>query len=155
MRTNGRESGGNSLREAFQRTLLEKLPSWEGYIVESARANKPIEVYPPNWNGPPFTIDFRSDTVTIFPLCKFGLDYVFLATEEDLEERPHLVFARVVSEIADFVGGRTVIAVKRRRWLFMKAGWDVRFIPTPDVDEARRTGASIVVWPPNNDRPAV
>ena len=144
------ERGGGSFRAAFVRALLDKLPSWEGYITESARAHKPIDVHPRNWDGPPFTIDIRADTVTVFPLCHFGFDYISTATDEDLEERPHLVFARVVSEIADFVGGRTVVAIKRRRWLFMKAGWDVRFVAAPDIGDALRAGASIVAWPPTD-----
>ena len=65
---------------------------WEEYIAESARAEKPVEVYPQDWDGAPFRIDFRSDTITVSPLCDFGLDYVFTATKEDLEERPYLVF---------------------------------------------------------------
>jgi DNA polymerase III epsilon subunit-like protein len=83
-------------------------------------------------------------TVSVFPFCDFGIDYVSTATSEDLRERPQFVFAKAVSEIADFVTGRTVVAIKRRRWLFMKAGWDVRFLPLSAVDGARRTGASII-----------
>jgi hypothetical protein len=143
-----REQGGDIFRDAFLRVLLDRLPSWEGYITESARTNKPIEVFPPNWDGPPFRVDIRSDAVTVCPLCDFGLDYISTATSEDLQERPHLVFAKVVSEIADFVSGRTVVAIKQRRWLFMKAGWDVRFVPTHDLDDARRAGASVIAWPP-------
>lgn len=145
-----REHGGNLFRDAFLRVLLDKLPSWEGYIAECARTNQPIELLPSNWDGMPFVIDIHWDTVTVHPLCHFGLDHVFIATEEDLQERPHLVFAKVVSEIADFVNGRTVVAIKRGRWLFMKFGWDVRFLPTPDLDAARRAGASIIAWPSKN-----
>ena len=149
MRTNGGEPSGVTFKDAFLRVLLEKLPSWESYIAESVRTGKPIEISPPNWDGIPFRIDIRSDTVTVFPLCHFGLDYISTATNEDLKERPHLVFTKVVSDIADFVSGRMVVAIKRRRWLFMKAGWDVRFMPTRDRDDARRAGASILAWPRN------
>jgi hypothetical protein len=136
----------DSFREAFLQVLADTLPCWKGYI-ENASNHQPIQVSPPNWNGPPFRIEIYSDTVSIFPLCDFGIDYISTATSEDLKERPQLVFERVVSEIADFVGGRTVVAIKRRRWLFMKAGWDVRFLPLSAVDGVRRSGASIIAWP--------
>jgi hypothetical protein len=134
-------------REAFLQALADRLPSWKRYIAKSASAHQPIEVSPPNWPGPPFRIDIRSDSVSVFPLCDFGIDYISTATSEDLKERPQLVFAKVVAEITDFVSGRTVVAVKRHRWLFIKAGWDVRFVPASTVDAARRAGASIIAWP--------
>ena len=106
--------------------LLEKLPSWERYISESARTAGTIEISPSNWDGPPFRIDIGSDTVTVLPLCNFGLDYISTATKQDLEERSDLVFAKVLTDISDFVSGRTIVAIRRRKFLFMKAGWDVR-----------------------------
>ena len=72
-----------------------------------------------------------------------GLDYVFTATEDDLKNRPEQVFGKVVSDVADLVGGHKAVAVSQRRWLFKKAGWDVRFIAAQDAEEARRIGASI------------
>lgn len=86
------------------------------------------------------------DTVTLFPCCDFGLDYIITAGKGDLGESPQIIFERVLSDIADFIDGRTVVAIKRHKWLFIKLGWDVRFLPTRDADAARRAGASIVAW---------
>ncbi|HEV2548882.1 MAG TPA: hypothetical protein VGU20_16190 [Stellaceae bacterium] len=106
----------------------------------------PIEIEPPNGDGRPFTIEIRDDdTVTLFPCCDFGLDYIFTASNEDLEQRPHVVFAKVLSYIADFIDGRTVVAIKRPRWL--RWGANVRFLPLREADPARRAGASIIAWP--------
>jgi len=139
------EKNDSLFREAFLQVLADQLPSWKRYIAENPSTS--IEVRPPKWNGPPFRIYISPDTVSVFPLCDFGLDYISTANSEDLKERPQLVFAKVVSDIADFVGGRTVVAIKRRKWLFMKAGWDVQFVPLSTVDTARRSGASIINWP--------
>jgi hypothetical protein len=68
MASNDRSVGGY-FREAFRRTLLDKLPSWERYIANRGTANEPIEIQPENWDGPPFRIDFRFDTVTVYPMC--------------------------------------------------------------------------------------
>jgi hypothetical protein len=132
-------------REAFLKILADQLPSWKKYIAESPSAS--IEVRPPNWEGSPFRIYISSDTVSVFPLCDFGLDYISTANRDDLEQRPQLVFAKVISDIADFVNRRSVVVIKRRRWLFMKAGWDVQFVPLSAADAARRSGASIINWP--------
>jgi hypothetical protein len=134
-------------REAFLQVLADKLPSWKEYIAESDAGDQPIQVCPSNWKGPPFRIYISFDTVSVFPLCDFGLDYISTAKSEDLKQRPELVFAQVVSDIADFVSGRTAVAIKRRRFFFMKAGWDVRFLPRSGIDSAHRTGASIITWP--------
>jgi hypothetical protein len=144
---NSTQQNGALFKATFLRVLLEKLPSWERYISESARTAGVIEISPPNWDGSPFRIDIRSDTVTVLPLCNFGLDYISTATKQDLEERPDLVFAKVLTDISDFVSGRTVVAIRRRKSLFMKAGWDVRFVPTSEMEQARRSGATIVAWP--------
>ena len=141
------ELSAKLFRTAFLNALSERLPAWEAYIVESAQSNKPIEVLPQGWTGPPFRIDVRADTVTVYPLCEFGLDYVSTATDEDLEKRPHEVFARVVSDVSDFVAGRKFIATKRRKWLFIKLGWDVRFVQTSETNDPIRAGASIIAWP--------
>jgi hypothetical protein len=69
----------------------------------------PITIQPDNWSGPPLTITARSDTVTIAPLCNFGLDYVFTATQNDLVQRSPLIFEKVLADIADFISGRTVL----------------------------------------------
>jgi hypothetical protein len=114
-----------SFREAFLRVLLEKLPSWREYVAERAQDGPLIEITPPNWKGPPFTIAVRGDTVTVCPLCKFGFDYTSTATEADLAEAQR-VFAKPISEIADFVAGRTVVAIKRNRFLFLKSGRSLR-----------------------------
>jgi len=53
-----------------------------------------------------------------------------------------------IEAIADFVAGRTVVSVARRRWWFLKAGWCVGFIPAAEAEEARRTGATVIRWPP-------
>jgi hypothetical protein len=134
-------------REAFLRVLADKLPSWKGYIAESCDTDQPIQVCPSNWKGSPFRIHISSDTVSVFPLCDFGLDYISTATGEDLKQRPELVFAKVISDITDFVSGRTAVAIKRRKLFFMKVGWDVRFLPQSVIDAAARTGASIITWP--------
>jgi hypothetical protein len=68
--------------QAVRRALLEKFPSWDSAITESARAGMPITIQPDNWSGPLLTITARSDTVTIAPLCNFGLDYVFTSNPE-------------------------------------------------------------------------
>jgi hypothetical protein len=91
-------------------------------------------------------IDIRGDTITLFPCCDFGLDYIVTAGNEDLEGSPQIVFERVLSDIANFIDGRTVVAIRRYKWLFIKLGWDVRFLPTREADAARRAGASIVAW---------
>jgi hypothetical protein len=139
------EKGNSLFREAFLQVLADKLPSWKRYIAESPAAS--IEVRPPKWNGPPFRIYISSDAVSVFPLCDFGLDYISTANSDDLKQRPQLVFAKVVFDIADFVSGRTVVAIKRRKWFFMKAGWDVQFVPLSNVDAVCRSGASIINWP--------
>src|SRR5262249_582020 len=134
-------------RNAFLRELLQRLPSWKSYVSENVQTHGLIEVPAPNRDDRPFTVDIRDDTVTVHPFCAFGFDYVFTCTSEDLEQKPHLVFKKLVSEIADFASGATVVAIRRQKWLFMKAGWNVRFVPTLDADKARRIGASIVAWP--------
>jgi hypothetical protein len=144
---NSTQQNGALFKATFLRALLEKLPSWERYISESARTAGAIEISPPNWDGSPFRIDIRSDTVTVLPLCNLGLDYISTATKQDLEERTGLVFAKVLTDISDFVSGRTVVAIRRRKFLFMKAGWDVRFVPASEMEQARRSGATIVAWP--------
>jgi hypothetical protein len=139
------DTSGSLFREAFLQVLADKLPYWKRYIADSTSTS--IEVRPPKWDGSPFRIHISSDTVSVFPLCDFGLDYISTANREDLEQRPQLVFAKVISDIADFVNRRTVVVIKRRRWLFMKAGWDVQFVPFSAADAARRSGASIINWP--------
>ena len=141
------ETKGRLFREAFLQVLADKLPSWKEYIAESDADDQQIEVCPSNWKGPAFRIYISSDTVSVFPLCDFGLDYIPTATSDDLEQRPELVFAHVVSDITDFVSGRTAVAIKRRKFFFMKAGWDVRFLPRSEINAAHRTGASIITWP--------
>jgi hypothetical protein len=111
-------------RETLARALSSKIPSWAAAIAESARTDSPIEVHPQGWNGPSFRIYVRGgDTVTVYPLCEFGLDYISTATDEDLKQRPDLVFERVLSDITEFVGGRKVVAIKRHKFLFIKLGW--------------------------------
>ena len=85
--------------------------------------------------------------MTVSPLCNFGLDYISTATKQDLEERSGLVFTKVLTDIEDFVSGRTIVAIRRHKFLFMKAGWDVRFLPATEMEQARQSGASIVAWP--------
>ena len=57
------------------------------------------------------------------------------------------MFAKPISEIADFVTGRSVVAIKRNRFLFVNAGWNVRFVPVANAHDARDKGFSIVAWP--------
>lgn len=135
-------------RSAFLKALLAKFPSWQAAITASEQSQSPIEIEPRSGDGRPLTLEIRGDdTVTLFPCCDFGLDYISTGRDEDLAERPQVVFAKVVADIADFIDGRTVVAIKRQRWLFIKLGWDVRFLPTSDADAARRAGASIIDWP--------
>lgn len=132
-------------RATLVRALMTELPSWEASIAESARTNGPIEVRPQGWNGPSFRIYVRGgDTVTAYPLCDFGLDYISTATDEDLKQRPGLVFERVLSDIPGFVGGRKVVAIKRHKFLFIKLGWDVRFVLKSGTNNSIRAGASII-----------
>jgi hypothetical protein len=126
----------DTFEQAFRRALLAKFPQWQKEIAESAETGKPITIQPKNWTGPPLTIDARCDTVTVAPLCNFGLDYTSTATVEDLEQRSDLVFRKVLTDIDEFVAGRTVVSIKRNRFLFVKAGWDVQFIPSHDKAEA-------------------
>jgi hypothetical protein len=114
------ENKDRLFREAFLQVLADKLPSWKEYIAESDAGDQPIQVCPSNWKGPPFRIYISFDTVSVFPLCDFGLDYISTGKSEDLKQRPELVFAQVVSDIADFVSGRTAVAIKRCRFFFMK-----------------------------------
>jgi hypothetical protein len=141
------ETDAPSFRDIFLQVLAASLPSWQGYIADSAMTQGPVLVCPPNWNGLPFRIEIGSDSLSVFPLCRFGIDYISTATAEDLKERPKLVFAKPVSEISDFVNGRTVVSVKRHQWLFVRLGWDVRFVPRSALDHARRSGAQIIAWP--------
>ena len=148
MRPNSEQRNGGLFKAAFLRLLLDRFPPCQGNISESAETYTRIEISPPNWDGPPFCVDNRPpDTVTVSPLCNFGLDYISTATRQDLEERSDLVFAKVLTDIVDFVSGRTIVAIRRHKFLFMKAGWDVRFVPTTDMEHACRAGASIVAWP--------
>jgi hypothetical protein len=96
----------NLFEQAFRQALVEQFP-WQGAIAENARTGMPITIQPNGSTGTPLTISARSDTITVFPLCDFGLDYIFIATEEDLEQRSRLVFAKVLADIADFINGRT------------------------------------------------
>ena len=137
----------NAYREAFVGVLLGKFPSWRDYVAERAQDEPLIEITPPNWKGPPFTIDVRGDTVTVCPLCNFGFDYISTAAEADLEREPRRVFAKPLSEIADFVGGHTVVLIKRNKFLFLKLGWDVRFVPVGNARDARDKGFSVIAWP--------
>jgi hypothetical protein len=148
MQPNSDQQNGALFKATFLRLLLDRFPSWRSHISESAETYTRIEISPPNWDGPPFCVDIRPpDTVTVSPLCNFGLDYTSTATTQDLEERSGLVFAKVLTDIADFVGGRTIVAIRRNKFLFMKAGWDVRFVPTTEMEQARPAGMSIVAWP--------
>src|SRR5260370_34173367 len=97
------EKNDDLFREAFLQVLADQIPTWKRYIAERPPT---IEVRPSNWKGPPFRIDIKTDTVSVFPLCEFGIDYISTANNEDLKERGQLVFAKVVAEIADFVSGR-------------------------------------------------
>jgi hypothetical protein len=146
---NDRSRSSGLFKDAFLGVLLARLPPWRAYV---GAGDQPIEVVPPNWQGPPFRIDIGPDSITIFPLCQFGLDYISSADTKDLQEKPDIVFAKVVADITNFVDGRTVVAIKRRRWLFLKAGWDVRFVAAADLDEVRRGGASVIAWPGSNER---
>jgi hypothetical protein len=141
------EENTDSFRDVFVRVLLDKLPSWREFVAERAQNGRVIEITPRNWKGPPFTIDVRGDTVTVCPLCNFGLDYISTATAVDLQQEPHRVFAKPISEIADFVTGRSVVAIKRNRFLFVNAGWNVRFVPVANAHDARDKGFSIAAWP--------
>ena len=105
-----------------------------------------MEIVPQSWSGSPFRIEVRGDTVAVHPLCEFGLDYTSTAAALDLELRPELVFDKVISDIVGFVTGKTVLAVTRRRFLFMKAGRDVRFLPKADAKPVP-AGTSIIAWP--------
>jgi len=141
------EETRRSFREAFIRVLLDKLPSWREHVADRAQNGPLVEITPPNWQGPPFTIDIRGDAVTVCPLCDFGLDYISTASEADLEQEPHRVFAKPVSEIVDFVSGRAVVAIKPNKFLFVKSGWDVRFVPIANAQDVRDHGFSMVAWP--------
>ena len=141
------ETDAPSFRDIFLQVLAASLPSWQRYIAESAMTQGPVLVCPPNWNGLPFRIEIGSDSLSVFPLCRFGIDYISTATAKDLKERPKLVFAKPVSEISDFVNGRSVVSIRRHQWLFMRLGWDVRFVPRSALDRARRAGAQIIAWP--------
>ena len=147
MQPNSVQRNGALFKATFLRLLLERFPSWRSSISESAEQYSRIEISPPNFDGPPFRVDIRPDTVTVSPMCNFGLDYTSTATKQDLEERSGLVFAKVLTDIADFVSGRTIVAIRRHKFLFMKAGWDVRFLPSAEMEQARGAGASIVAWP--------
>jgi len=148
MQPNSVQRNGALFKATFLRLLLERFPSWRSSISESAEQYSRIEISPRNWDGPPFRVDIcPPDTVTVSPLCNFGLDYTSTATKQDLEERSGLVFAKVLTDIADFVSGRTIVAIRRHKFLFMKAGWDVRFLPSAEMEQARGAGASIVAWP--------
>lgn len=136
-----------TFEESFRAILVEKFPAWAPAIQRSITDNRPITIRPRGCVGLPFAIQIRYDTVTILPFCEFGLDYSFAASREDIEERSHLVFAKVLSDIADFVAGRTVLAIRRYRFLFLKLGWDVRFVPVQDRETFEGKGAVILTWP--------
>ena len=148
MQPNSEQRNGALFKATFLRLLLERFPSWRSSISDSAEPYSRIEISPPNWDGPPLRVDIRPpDTVTVSPLCNFGLDYISTATKQDLEERSGLVFTKVLTDIEDFLSGRTIVAIRRHKFLFMKAGWDVRFLPATEMEQARQSGASIVAWP--------
>jgi hypothetical protein len=137
----------DAFKKAFLHALLVKLPSWTQYVSDRDHPDAPA-VLVPAYDAAlqPLVIDIESDTVKLHPFCKFGLDYISTATQTDLAQRPDLVFARVLSDLAEFAAGRTFVSIRRNRWLFMKAGWNIRFASLSELDEARRTGATIVVW---------
>ena len=130
------------------RALEDRLPAWKERIATRAQTGQPIEIADPTNEQPPFLIELRGDTVTIFPFCTFGLDYVSTASSEDLERQP-AVFAEPIAAIADFVTGRTVVSIRRRRWWFLKTGWRVGFVPAAAAEAARRAGATVIAWPPD------
>ena len=136
-----------TFRVTFSRALEKRLPTWKERIALSAQTGRPIEIPDPANKKPPFVIDVRGDTVTIFPFCVFGLDYVSTASSADLERQPD-VFAEPIEAIAPFVTGRTVISIGRGHFWFLKAGWRVGFIPAVEAEEAHRTGAIVIGWPP-------
>src|SRR5215469_7787867 len=96
-RSNDSQPSAALFRKAFLQALLAKFPSWGPSVAARAGSQRAIEIEPPNGAGRPLTIDIRADTVTLFPCCDFGLDYVFTARNEDLEQIPDVVFAKVVS----------------------------------------------------------
>ena len=69
------------------------------------------------------------------------------ATQNDLVQRPSLIFEKVLANIANCISGLTVLAIKRNWWLFVKAGWDVRFVPARDRAYASVDVAAIVAFP--------
>jgi len=146
MRTDGHEPAGTAFAGAFARALGAAIPEWAGFAAELAAAGA-VEIAPRGWGGAPFGIAARGDTVTLRPLCRFGLDYITTAPAAEVAADPARVFARPVGDIADFVAGRTVVAVRRLRWLGLKAGWDVRFAPAAEAEAARARGAEVIAWP--------
>ena len=104
MQPNSEQRNGALFKATFLRLLLERFPSWRSSISDSAEPYSRVEISPPNWDGPPLRVDIRPpDTVTVSPLCNFGLDYISTATKQDLEERSGLVFTKVLTDIEDFV----------------------------------------------------
>jgi hypothetical protein len=136
-----------TFRLRFLQALGDRLRSWKERIAANALTGRPIEVLDPANGRPPFVADIRGDMVTIFPFCAFGLDYISTASRDDLEQQSAAVFATPLDAIANFVAGYPVVAIKRRRWWFFKAGWCVDFIPIAEAEAARRTSAAIISWP--------
>jgi hypothetical protein len=104
-----------------------------------------LELRPEGWTGEPLAITVRGDAVTVCPMCRFGIDYTTTADEAEALAAADLVFARPVRDLADFVAGRAVATVSRRRWLGLKAGWDVRFTPAAAAG-LRSPGVRVFRW---------
>jgi hypothetical protein len=66
---------------------------------------------------------------------------------DDVEQRPDLVFWKILTDIANFVAGRTVVAMMRNSWLFLKAGWSIQFISVHQKADAIKRGVTIIAWP--------
>jgi hypothetical protein len=141
-----RAAGGDAWAVAFARAWAEAAPERAPAAADLAERGI-VELRPVGWVGEPLAVTVRGDTVTLHPLCPFGLDYSTTASVEEARAEPGRVFARPLGGLADFLGGRAVVTVRRRRWLGFKAGWDVAFARAADAPGAEAAGAEVIAWP--------
>ena len=136
----------DKFRLAFLKELSRTFPAWQPAIDRNLLDGTAIAISPPNWTGPPLRIDIEGDTVKQCPLCDFALDYIFTASDDDLVTTPDQVFQNLITDLRDFVSGRTVVAIKRRKFLILKVGWDVRFIPASQASLAGDPETSLIAY---------
>ena len=136
------EQDERSFAEAFFSVLLKRFPDWHRYVVDEDVEPR-IEINHPDGISAPFVVVPRDgDTITICPFSQFGLDYCIPANLDT-----GISFDQIASIIEAFVQDRTIVYVRRHRFLWWEAGWDVAFAPADEAPRLEARDAEIIRWP--------